>query len=601
MSKTPPRANDYITADQSILAGSSEGATSGFNMSNFFGFGVINITVPSYTQLFSENRKNLNNSALDTHAPSFIIGHDLSYAKYHPLGDVHKKFPSQSYKRVKSVIDSTALLSMGDNSDFIDTLPTHLSQGKNDFTYDNIRPLTKKTLSADYFDPRRNNGIDVEPPFTRTGGPPEVTACGSGGICEQRFGSSYCNPGGYCDTHQTGIYIDPNTGQQIDCCDCCSIEPGITVAPCIEGTDCGSCKTCTNGFCQPIADCCAGGACDSNPCPVCKRCEESSDPNTGCYTCVNDTSDTSCSCPWNDCPACSVCNGAGGCDPITCNPGVNGGFFDIGDEDCCPGNSGGSGDNGCDINPCDVDQNRCCTGDGECVECPDPCPLVFAYSYDTNDRITSIKGNYTPRDLYVPGYFVHDMNEGYAGAAKIIQSNDIIMSCVLELTVKNVYGRLAHSGAKPYVRPTQFNIYRVKQQIEPQFANYNYYNENEDAWSAPYGRHPDDIDIDNVMTFTVGTGVKSGDKLNVDITRLAKIAQSQDDGVIRLMIEPTSYFAAVESGTSEKLGKQTNARSTAMLLEFYDSGNLKPKMRINIHQGLRAVTSRRFPWLKNPS
>ena len=592
-----PNGTDYLVADQSINKGLASGATSGFSMNRVFGFGVINITVPSYTQLFSENRKNLNNVAKLNHTPSFIIGHDLSYAKYDPKYPIHRKFPSANYQKVKSVIESTALLSMGDNSDFIDNLPTHLNQSKIDFTYDASSSVTPRPVTDRGSNDPRNE-------INRTGGsgPPDITQCPGESACEFAFGANYCQNGGHCDRYGTAIL--PNGG---DCCRCC----GVTIQPpveldCQSDDDCGECETCFNGECQKFPDCCGSDSCDDIDCGVCKTCEVNSSPASGqCYTCVNDSSSTHCSCPGNECEQCQVCSADGSCQPVTCNPAVNGGFFDTGDEDCCPtGETGPTADN-CNINPCPVDQNLCCDPvTGNCVQCDDPCPNVFSYSFNgsgSTGALTSLKGNYTPRDLYVPGYFVHDMNQGNVGSATIIQSNDIIMSCVLELTIKNVYGRLAYTGAKPYVRPTQFNVYRVKQAVEPLYATPDYYSEEGDAWSAPYGRHPDDIDINNVVTFTVGTDVKAGDKLHIDITKLAKIAQSQDNSVIRLMIEPTSYFQPVTTGTTAKLGKQENARSAAMLLEFHDSSALGPKVRINVHQGLRSVTSRRFPWLKTPS
>jgi len=407
-----------------------------------------------------------------------------------------------------------------------------------------------------------------------------------GGICE-----GDCAPVDPCqgkDCTQGGKY--PN----------CSCVNGVCVGECTADPcgQCTECEDCVNGVC--IAKTCAGG------CPQCYTCEcgkckapDPCQPSTGCYECLRDPITCQCNCA-SKCENCEQCIGDlcfplctdpctycedGVCYPVNCDNGagfidfdVGSGFIGPGSGSCCP----------CSETDCNPEENKCCPADGSktCEVC-DPCADVLSYT-QTGSDVTSMMGNFSQRSLVSVVYMSHDLNQGLS-SSYIASSTDTVLSCIVELTVAQVYGKLAYVGATPYVKPTKFNVHKILySDFDPANANCNLRN-GSDSWNTENARSATDR-TEALSSFTVGTNVKAGDKVYVDLTAVARDAVRNGDGVLRFMIEPDGFYDA-----STGLDVADRESHPAMLLEFYSSGSNGPRVVTEINQNLRPATSRLNP------
>ncbi len=438
-------------------------------------------------------------------------------------------------------------------------------------------------------------GPTIEPP----GDPCEFLDCTQGG----KYPDCYCVNGqcfGNCSPPDPCSGIDCSQGGQFPNCTCVN---GSCVGECQADpcSQCTECEDCVNGVC--ISKTCPGG------CPACYSCEcgkcvpPSPCVSTGCVECVRDPVTCICACS-SKCSDCEVCIGdicqpkscpdcfyceAGVCIPVNCDNGAGFVDFDVGNgflgsnvigpDSCCP----------CSETDCDPTQNQCCPADGSktCEVC-DPCADVLSYT-ETGSNVTSMKGNFSQRSLVSVVYMSHDLNQGLS-SEYIASNNDIIMSCVVELTVAQVFGKLAYVGARPYVKTTKFNVHKILYtDFDPVNASCNLRNAN-DSWAGENARNSSDRS-EALSSFTVGTNVKAGDKIYVDLTQIARDAVRSGDGVVRFMIEPDGFYDT-STGLSVSADRSTHP---AMLLEFYSNGTNGPKVITEIKQNLRPATSRLNP------
>jgi len=199
----------------------------------------------------------------------------------------------------------------------------------------------------------------------------------------------------------------------------------------------------------------------------------------------------------------------------------------------------------------------------------------------------SVKGNKVKRDLLPFGYFKHDLNLGIStGNQKIVGERDTIMSCLLEMTIAEVYGRLAFTGATPFVKPLKLSVYKLNVDVDPATANCSEYSTG-NAWTSDSGRNATDRDLVAVSSITIGDDVKPLDKIHFDLTPIARQAAA-GDGVMKFMIEASDWF----DGDSGLVAQSDETKTPAMLLEFYQDGPERPKIQLSVNQGLSKVTDR---------
>lgn len=426
--------------------------------------------------------------------------------------------------------------------------------------------------------------------------PCDLIDCTKGGL----YPNCYCVNGvceGDCATPDPCDGIDCTQGGLFPNCTCVN---GVCTGECEADPcdQCTECEDCVNGVC--ISKTCPGGCPQCYSC-VCGKCVPP-DPcvSTGCVECVRNPVTCVCECS-SKCTTCEQCIGDlcfplctdpctycedGVCYPVNCDNGAGFVDFDVGSGfigspsgSCCP----------CSETDCDPAQNQCCPADGSktCEVC-DPCADVLSYT-ETGSDVTSMRGNFSQRSLVSVAYMSHDLNQGLS-TQYIAGSNDTILSCIVELTVAQVYGKLPYVGAKPYVKATKFNVHKILYtDFDPANANCNLRNAS-DSWAGENARNATDR-TEALSSFTVGTSVKAGDKIHVDLTEIARDAVKNGDGVLRFMIEPDGFYDA-STGLSVSADRATHP---AMLLEFVSSGNNGPKVITEINQNLRPVTSRINP------
>ena len=317
-------------------------------------------------------------------------------------------------------------------------------------------------------------------------------------------------------------------------------------------------------------------------------------------------------CPPDQCEVDLGC-GCGKGRPIPC-PGECGGEYclDDGPGDCpqlldcgpcpdvceddgpcqvpdCIGICGGDG--------CDETNNLCCPdnpSDG-CTWC-DPC-IEFQSTEIRGNEVQSLRGNFKEHDLVPTIYINHDLNAGVDAFQAdtvdygAIGPRDTVMSCVLELTVQDVFGRVPYTGAAPFVHPLKLSVYRSKKTIDTSYVGCGKANQSDSWTDSSRGRHEDDRELTAASTITVGDDVKPGDKIYLDLTELARNAVHNSNGVMNFMVEASDWFA--DSTGLTPAGKQANHPS--MLLKFHSEGNNGPKINTTVNQGLRPAHTRLNP------
>ena len=643
-------ATDVLLAGGSAAFHQTNG---GVNNDNFFGLGAINQFVPSHTQVFSENRKNFNDAGGE-HAPVFNISHNFAHARYRKGVKVHQPIPNVPYSVLKSVIGTTPAMSMGDSSGFINSVQVRKSSGGVDFAFDNSSEDIKEDTSPNQ-DPRVTNKISelgisaIENDRRYQKARESIFSTGvnvvSGDEVFYRSGVDGCacpgEPG-----HNVCTYCCNGCGDQTDCfvmcpfqgtcenpedpcraalanCPCCDPAPN----PCLD--DNGGCDD--KCVCEPVLNnngCFTGQTtCDCDPpCDPCNNlCGQ--DENCNCIPslikeCKNAKGEV-CStieyCPNDPVPQCPPLNWRGFWPgtPEEWPPGLPCGDYcsDTCEAECpndcgCPENPGvlgvGLDENGCpegncigepcakDPDPCE-DQGLCCPTEApfdECQEC-DPCADERSVTIKSGE-ITSIKGNYVRGDIVPIAYFNHNLNGGLefaSGNQLVVGPRDTVMSCVLELTVKDVFGRLAHTAATPRVKPLKLSVYRSKVAIDTSYVSCNN-RDNGQSWTSDSGRNETDRDLVATSSVTIGDEIKPLDKITFDLTEIARDAARNNNGVMNFMIEASDWFAG-----STGLRPGSDDVRPAMLLQFFDqgAGAHSPKVKVSVNQGLRPATQRLNP------
>ena len=359
----------------------------------------------------------------------------------------------------------------------------------------------------------------------------------------------------------------------------------------------GGCKCVPDGkggeVCPDNGDRCCG---QSKPCPECFGRYCPLDGETEESACVRDLG---CGCGQ---PGPIICNPngdtpcGGGCEECKPIEPCDNGCTRDGCEGSCPekdctGECGGAG--------CDRRNNECCPEEGEpqvpgrCNECP-PCPDESSAVIGEGNKILSLKGNYRGKDLVPIAYFNHDLNAGLdigqngTGQGQAIGVRDTVMSCVLEMTVADVYGRLTTTGTAPYARPLKLSVYKSKVEIETSHVSCSQRSNGQDWTSNEAGRHEDDRDLVPVSTITVGDDVAPLDKIYFDLSEIARDAARNNNGVMNFMIEASEWF---DSSTGLKAAERTSS-SPAMLLRFYNEGVHRPRIHTDVNRGLQRATDR---------
>jgi hypothetical protein len=520
------------------ISGASAGGGNVIYENSVFGIGSIDLTVPSSASIFSENNYNLTNAATNSFSPNFSIGSNLGYARYRKGFNVHDSFPTADYATVKKVMKSVPRVSV-DYSNYSD-LSTKQNEGGIDYSADNII-VRDTTLSAKLRD-RESDPRNIELFSDIFNNQSETAASGllcTAGCCNPN--SAECNA--FCDS-----------GDNSSCSDC----PQTTI-----------CCGCLNP---------GGDDCTVTGCPSCFSC------NTQSGNCVQ--SFFTCGCPGGECPACRVCIGS---DIVSaCNSNIDCGNPDNASCSQCDPCAACSGGQICCSDTC-VDG----CADGSCPPCTDPCPAIARVTL-VGDTATEIRGNFSRRDLHTVTFFQHDINQGDS-TYSIVGPRDIIISCKLELTVKDVYGRIEYTGARPKVKTTKYNVHKiVNGNFDPNYATFKYANSNTSTeWNANFARGATG-DRESVVSssFTINDNVKSMDKVHIDITKIAKDAVANNNGILNFLVESDGEYTATTGNT---LTSNRNDRPS-QLLEFFANGPLRPKVIINVQRGLTGITQRKLPW-----
>jgi len=645
-------ATDVLLAGGSAAFHQTNG---GVNNDNFFGLGAINRFVPSHTQVFSENRKNFNDAGVEhapvfnishnfAHARyrKGVKAHQpIPNVPYSVLKSVIGTTPAMSMGDSSGFINSVQVRKSSGGVDFAfdnssedikeDNSPVtdpRLSSKIEDIGYDAIekdRNFTKareinfaNTISRVYGDAYNRSGGQGDCVCPNDGGDICRFCCGgcdsevicSGGVFCQR---SEC-PTDPCDTE---VCFDTGGG-------CCN---NPVPNPCLNGN--GGCGD--KCVCEPVLDqfgCFTDEVtCDCDP--PCEPCDNlcGQDEDCNCIdsktkTCTNRDGDV-CSeieyCPGQPVPECPPLNCRGFCPgtPEKCPPNLPCGSYcdDTCEAECpddcgCPENPGvlgvGLDENGCPKgdclgNPCETDpdpcedQGLCCPTEApfdECQEC-DQCADERSVTIKSGE-ITSIKGNYVRGDIVPIAYFNHNLNGGLefaSGNQLVVGPRDTVMSCVLELTVKDVFGRLAHTAATPRVKPLKLSVYRSKVAIDTSYVSCNN-RDNGQSWTSDSGRNETDRDLVATSSVTIGDEIKPLDKITFDLTEIARDAARNNNGVMNFMIEASDWFAE-----STGLRPGSDDVRPAMLLQFFDqgAGAHRPKVKVSVNQGLRPATQRLNP------
>jgi hypothetical protein len=172
----------------------------------------------------------------------------------------------------------------------------------------------------------------------------------------------------------------------------------------------------------------------------------------------------------------------------------------------------------------------------------------------------------------------------------VVGEHDVVMSATYELTIGAVYGRLANTAAVPKTRDTKFNIYRItKSGFDPLTATCDTY-DGTNKWTGNGSARNSSDRIDTGVSFTISKDAKPGDKVQVNVTDIARFAAA-NDGKMNFMIEPAEYYA---SATSDAVAA-TGIGKTSMLVEFCKVGDFAPKMKLVLDRSRSPITSRVHP------
>lgn len=125
-----PSDRTFYRADE-LFSHTNGGAT----FTGLLGFGAINLLVPSHSQIFSENRNNLNDAAKDTHTATYNISTNLGFARYRKDYNAHDPMKEMSYAELKASMPLTPRMSMS-SSARIDSLSTDKNSGGIDYQAD---------------------------------------------------------------------------------------------------------------------------------------------------------------------------------------------------------------------------------------------------------------------------------------------------------------------------------------------------------------------------------------------------------------------------------------------------------------------------------
>lgn len=582
----------------------------GVTMTGMLALGAIDLIIPSHTQVFSENRSKFNDAAKDDHSATYNISTNLGYARYRKGFAVHDKMPALSYSELKNSKVLTPRMSSGDSTGKINSLSTKQNSGGIDFQADNTIIEKKQVVNLTAKnDPRVTNdlvtdrvyndneninpeGISSTVPFSDVN--THVVTNENPRIKRSLPNGKYVADGGWESVVEHGNYgstPDPFRREALielftDCnnqqiCANVNCDDLDDTDACYECNNCGGiCTVCPN--CAPLVACrCLGKICSyacPGGCPVCDTCgcpgsggpqpcpcgDSECDPaNCKAFTeCDNCADKLDCEAPCPDvCPEngecgtvseCGICNGD--CDPSEFPDG----------EFCCPT---GVGDETGACVPCDT--------------CPDETEIGLSGS-----TVTKMKGNFGPRDLLSIGYFRHDLNAGNEDNT-IAGTRDTVMSCNLVLTVKDVYGRLASVGARPYAKPLKLDIYELNVEIDPDTVNCSQYSTG-NAWTSASGRNTTDRGATPVATVTIPTSVTPLDKVHIDITEVARKA-ARGNGIMNFMVEAGEWF---DNSTGLEPAGSNRPPNVAMLVEFYRDGAERPKVVTSIMRGRSNATER---------
>jgi hypothetical protein len=434
------------------------------------------------------------------------------------------------------------------------------------------------------------------PDGTLCGDPPVDCCAGLG--CDYPWCTCKTDIGGDCECDCT---CSSNEDCDPECCNdgtCGECPPENCCNGGVECGDCDECNSqceCTPILCQSPDPCtvcgCSsetGGKCECNPidCPACSTCDNNGNCATDCPTgSACDECGSECCvdgvCTIQECGSCEVCQD-GTC--ISCCDLAAKGW---GDE-----NIGGKCD-GC-LCPCtgdgDCDDGECCEG-GECSPDNCECDCSDALSMTLiNDELVSVKGNYAPRDLVSYIFMQHDLNQGQSGTSTVVGDHDIVMSATYELTIGAVYGRLADTAAVPKTRDTKFNVYRIKKSgFNPTTSTCSTY-DGTNNWTGNGTVRNSTDRVATGVSFTIPKEAKPGDKIQVDVTDIARYAAT-NGGIMDFMIEPAEYYASAtsDSPVASSVGK------TSMLVEFCQIGDYAPTMKLMLDRNRSPVTSRIHP------
>ena len=617
----------------------------GVNFDNFFGLGAINLLVGSHTQIYSENRNKHNDAISKNHAPVMNISHNLGYARYREGMKVHDPMPNATYEKVKQVIGTTPAMSMGKNSDRIASLQTNSNSGGIDFTHDNIKTFIDESTPSDLArkgfynndprtpinnhktDPKANQALFqghniIDRPTQRSGIDNDpCDPCPSVCVrCCAESGNQCIQECGMCPYDQDADC--PCNAAAVAGCGCCPVaDPCDFTCECWDGSECECVVEYDDEGCPISAGCsdCCPDQCDPDACEC--GCADATSCNPGpdeCGVCGGDGPEEcpecggNCACPGeggcSGCETeddCGVCGGDGPqpcpeCGGSQCNSEDCNSEKDCGEcPDVCPPNvclekdcNQVCGGEGCDgvVNCCDPPDGTACI---PCCDCPDETTLVL----DGSSKLTKMEGNYRGKDLVPIAFFRHDLNMGLSSSdPSAVGPRDTVMSCMLELTVKDVYGRLPHTGATPYVKPLKLSVYKSKKDIAVSEVSCSNSASGTSWTDNSSSRHASDRELVESSSVTVDTTVTPLNKIYINLTDLARDAARNNDGVINFIIEASEWFDG-----SEGLKAGTKTREPAMLLEFYRDGVHKPRIRTNIqtaptrpvHQTLNPAVMRR--------
>lgn len=449
-----------------------------------------------------------------------------------------------------------------------------------------------------------------------------ASPCGSIGLCNQNC-DDFCQEVAL-GTKKCGAGSDDQTNC---CCEQCNCGDDNDPVICGQCPDCSLPTPCTcgesDGFWGYNNLC--GYVCAGESCPGCHTCVPLVDQGIPCNCPVCKPEDClSCGdvsgpfglniCPQGVfCPYSGLGNGCGGV-PVTATRPLASCLYDYGcgcqptppqggpevflcPEPCpatvcnielceipdCLGECGGVG--------CDQTIGLCCPTDGStaCVPC-EWCPGTTTLELNTTgntgaEDLTGVKGNFTNKDLLPVAYFRHDLNVG-SGEQIVAGNNDTILSSNLILTVKDIYGRLDYIGASPRVKPLKIAVYELNVDIDPDTVSCLQSSAG-NPWTTSAGRNTTDRSAEPIGTITLGTNIKPGDKVNLNITSSVRKAAT-GSGVINFMLEPMEWYA----GSTGSDAAVNSRDKVSMLVEFHKNGQNRPKIVTDVLRGRTNSTNR---------